>query len=791
MINLPNTFFEDEVREGFYIPSAVKKAWGAELMVLSAIDELCQKYGIKYYAEWGTFLGAVRHGGFIPWDDDMDIGMLRDDYEKFLEHADELPKGFKVYNLRSRESHDQFLANVVNLDRICFEPEHLETYHGFPYIACVDIFITDYVSKDKNAFYEMISDAKMVLGVSDSIKDGTLKGKDIEIALSRIESKFGKKISIEKDLNKTAHKLDILAESIFMRFSHDEADEVSQIMPWGLQHDRRHPIGWYDELVKLPFEGIEVPVPCDYVEALTSRYGDFMTLYKNAGAHNYPYFLGQRDNLKKVLDFELPEYSFDKLSQNKELIDTTNSYKATVDECLEAIKRTYKNVSELLNGIHSGDVSSNYIDSSMKDTVLDNLANMQNLAIDLGNFMEGVKGEGYDIVSLVEKLCEKIYNLYTHIDSNWIGFDDDIAGFAEQASIAEILNDEKQLNNDLGTAIDNLIDTVNRRKEYIFMPFKASYMNSFGTEYENACKDEDIDVYVVPMPYYFKNYAGVLKDMQYDLSSYQSVALAANGLVHCDEFDFELHFPDRIYTQYPYDNENEVTGIPPFLHSDNIRKYTNELVYMPWFKTSPFNTENQREYKNMMYYALMPGVVNADKVILSSEGERTNYVSKLTEWAGGDTKAIWESKVQVLEEIDSNPETDSQEDNTTSLCAQGEKKNKMMVFFISLSLLVTGDERAIEKLRNVIETFEENKDKLDILWVRNDEEKILKEINPSMYDKYIALIENFETRGIGHSTFEKCEKLVEMADAFYGDPGVLAHEFRNAKKPVMIMNYDI
>lgn len=60
---------------------------GAELQILAEIDRICKKYNIRYFAEWGTLIGAVRHGGFVPWDDDLDIGMLREDYERFKEVA--------------------------------------------------------------------------------------------------------------------------------------------------------------------------------------------------------------------------------------------------------------------------------------------------------------------------------------------------------------------------------------------------------------------------------------------------------------------------------------------------------------------------------------------------------------------------------------------------------------------------------------------------------------------------------------------------------------------------------
>ena len=72
-MEFPDSYFEDEVREGFYIPSLMKRAWAAQMEVLEIVGEICEKHHIRYFAEWGTLLGAVRHGGRIPWDDDIDI----------------------------------------------------------------------------------------------------------------------------------------------------------------------------------------------------------------------------------------------------------------------------------------------------------------------------------------------------------------------------------------------------------------------------------------------------------------------------------------------------------------------------------------------------------------------------------------------------------------------------------------------------------------------------------------------------------------------------------------------
>ena len=154
MMELKREFFYEEVQDGFYVPSIMKRAWGAGLTILSEIDRICRKYEIPYYAGYGTLLGAVRSSSFIPWDDDIDLMMLRSDYNRFLSVAEkELPEeeGKDTLILTLREGEPELCKRLkILLDKLFGEEFSLQC------ISHTEAFAHYLLRQDKTLYNRLV-----------------------------------------------------------------------------------------------------------------------------------------------------------------------------------------------------------------------------------------------------------------------------------------------------------------------------------------------------------------------------------------------------------------------------------------------------------------------------------------------------------------------------------------------------------------------------------------------------------------------------------------------------------
>ncbi len=306
----PAEYFFDEVREGFFVSSMMKRYWAAQLKVLSVVDGICKNNNIRWFAYSGTLLGAVRHGGYIPWDDDLDICMLRDDYIRFCRIVrNELPEGFLFLDLKGEEKYEQLIGRVVNSNVINYGKEHLERFYGCPYTVGIDIFPLDGIYPDEEKENKRFSLECKAMKAGEFIKSGHIDSYECRNLLGEIEKERG--FVFDRSDNMLRQIL-LLLDELFAECPIDEAEYVT-LTPACIKdgtQDHKYLKKWFEVQVVLPFENTNLMAPAYYHNILTAQYGDYKVVRKGLGIHDYPVFKEQEQMLRAAIGHNPYRYTF-------------------------------------------------------------------------------------------------------------------------------------------------------------------------------------------------------------------------------------------------------------------------------------------------------------------------------------------------------------------------------------------------------------------------------------------------------------------------------------------------
>lgn len=314
-MKIPNGYLQAEVRDGFYVSSKMKRTWAATLEVFKEVEKVCQKYNITYYADWGTLLGAIRHKGFIPWDDDFDICMKRSDYMRFIDVAKyELPEDYSLLNIHNESEYDDLMTRVVNRKTISFGRKYLERFHGFPYIVGIDIFPLDYVPDDEKKRQDLIDEIRYIGGLIDAFdcecKDIKIKRKEIY----ELTMKHGFSIENGKPIRQ---QLLLLVEKIISQYSENDYQTLVTI-PFLLNYPVRViPTSYYENTIRVPFEYTDIVVPLLYDCMLEKKYRNYIECIREWDSHNYPVYAELENTVHMLTNTSLwREYGSEKLEQD-------------------------------------------------------------------------------------------------------------------------------------------------------------------------------------------------------------------------------------------------------------------------------------------------------------------------------------------------------------------------------------------------------------------------------------------------------------------------------------------
>lgn len=438
--------------------------------------------------------------------------------------------------------------------------------------------------------------------------------------------------------------------------------------------------------------------------------------------------------------------------------------------CIESLREAHEEIKAALK-------QSNY------SRAQNMLGECQDFAVSLGENIEKLEGEGHITVSWLEKYCEALYRIFGELNS------------ADGVGIGKI---DKELRKQLVRIENSAKHDIRIRTEVVFLPYKASMWDSLESVWKAADEDPDCDAYVIPIPYYDKNPDQSFRERHYEIYQYPEYV----PVIKYADYDFEKRMPDKIYIHNPYDECNYMTSVEPFFYSKNLKKYTEQLVYIPYFILPEIAPDNRQAVDGMKHFCTLPGVIYADQVIVQSEDMKQIYINVLTE-AYGNIDANgqrWENKILGLgsPKIDKVLSTHREDleipEEWMKIIQKPDGSRKKVVFYnTSIGALLQLNEKVLQKMRYVFSVFRENQEKVTLLWRPHPLiEATINSMRPQLREEYEQIVREYRQEGWGiYDDTADINRAIALSDAYYGDPSSVLQLYQKTGKPIMIQNIEV
>lgn len=412
---------------------------------------------------------------------------------------------------------------------------------------------------------------------------------------------------------------------------------------------------------------------------------------------------------------------------------------------------------------------------------LDLLEQCQQGAIRMGTLIDNLEGEGHPTVVLLEQYCELVYRLHEELAAGSLKAGADAAEYVKQ-----------QLDNVLTEIANSAEKDIPVRLEVVFCPYKASMWDSLESVWKAASEDVNCDTYVIPIPYYDKNPDRSFQEEHYEGLEYPEYV----PITYYKSYNFEERKPDVIFIHNPYDEYNYVTSVHPFFYASNLKKYTEKLVYIPYFVLEEVNWDTMTEEakEKMRTFCIQSGVLNSHKTIVQSEAMKQVYVNLLCKEFGEQHREMWESKILGL----GSPKLDKISKMTTeNIVIPGEWKpvldkpdgtrKKVVLYNTGVSALLEHRENMLEKMRNSLHIFYENREQIALLWRPHPLiQATIASMLPGLWTEYEKLLEEYRQAGWGiYDDTADLNRAIALADAYYGDGSSLVQLCQ--KKGITVM----
>lgn len=388
------------------------------------------------------------------------------------------------------------------------------------------------------------------------------------------------------------------------------------------------------------------------------------------------------------------------------------------------------------------------------------LGDCQECAQQIGEAIERSEGMGTRAVSFLEGYCEQLYQM------------------SQCRNRKEQADWKRKMDDSLGQVESEVVNSLRTDPlKVVFMPYKASMWDCLESIWESAAADEDCETFVVPIPYFERNDKGGMEKLCYEGPLFPDYV----QIVPYETFSLETERPDVIYIHNPYDDRNYVTSVHPDYYSANLKKYTDMLVYVPYF----FGGQGPMPESHLN----LPVYATADRIIVQDEEK----AESLTDYVPREKIAVLGSpKVDRLLKLEKKRE----EIIKTGIPQEWQEKiagKKVILFNVSITGILQNSEYAMDKIRYVLSCFEQREDVL--LWWRPHPliEATLKSMRPKMYGEYMKIKKGFVHKGYGilDETGDAGIAAV-VADAYLGEnSSSLVHYFEVLGKAIYFTNWSI
>lgn len=285
-LNITDDFLKEEIRCDYLIPSDMKKTWAIELDLLAEMLRVCKKHSIPIYSCGGTTLGAIRHEGFIPWDDDIDLMMFRKDYIKLCSIAEyEFQEPYFFQTEYTDPGCIRGHAQLHNSNTTAISINELEKKYSFNQGIFIDIFPLDNIPEDTKEFDRFIKKLN---------RKRTLARK-----YSKLTARYTpyEKNSIKKCIKKVGSKIlpyrNLFYESFektMQKYNRKKCSRVGLLMFPRIANFCNWDIDDIGSPVYRPFEMLSIPVPTHAEKVLDQQYGDWHVFVKGDSYHSGMFF---------------------------------------------------------------------------------------------------------------------------------------------------------------------------------------------------------------------------------------------------------------------------------------------------------------------------------------------------------------------------------------------------------------------------------------------------------------------------------------------------------------------